>query len=73
MKKEYTLKGLDCANCAAKIETAVKRLEGVADASVTLMTATLKVEFTDEHADMLQRIRETAERLEPGIVLTEKE
>lgn len=73
MKKEYTLKGLDCANCAAKIETAVKRLEGVADASVTLMTATLKVEFTDEHADMLQRIRETAERLEPGIVVTEKE
>ncbi|MDR0273435.1 MAG: heavy-metal-associated domain-containing protein, partial [Clostridiales bacterium] len=47
MNKTYTLKGLDCANCAAKIENAVKSLDGVTSASVNLMTATLKIEVNE--------------------------
>ena len=42
MKKTFVLEDLDCANCAAKIENAVKELEHVISASVSFMTQKLK-------------------------------
>ena len=38
MKKTFKLIDLDCANCAAKMETAIKKLPGVTDACVSFMT-----------------------------------
>lgn len=46
MKKTYRIE-VDCANCAAKMEEAVKNTEGVADAVVSFMTQKMKVEFKD--------------------------
>ncbi len=46
MKKTYKIE-VDCANCAAKMEAAVKATEGVKDASLSFMTLKLKVEFED--------------------------
>ena len=37
MKKKFKLEDLDCANCAAKMEEAIKKIEGVNDASVSIM------------------------------------
>ena len=42
MKKTFKLIDLDCANCAAKMETAIKKLPGVADASVSFMKQVVK-------------------------------
>ena len=50
MKKIYDVE-VDCANCAAKMEEAVKSTEGVKDASLSFMTLKLKVEF-EEGADI---------------------
>lgn len=38
MKKKFKLQDLDCANCAAKMEEAIKKIDGVTDASVSFMT-----------------------------------
>ena len=46
MKKTYKV-DVDCANCAAKMEEAVKKTEGVKDATLSFMTINLKVEFED--------------------------
>lgn len=46
MKKTYKV-DVDCANCAAKMEEAVKNTEGVKDATLSFMTLKLKVEFED--------------------------
>ena len=51
MKKKFKLQDLDCANCAAKMEEAIKKIEGVADANVSFMTQKMNVEF-DEGADV---------------------
>lgn len=48
MKKTFVLEDLDCANCAAKIENAVKELENVISASVSFMTQKLVLEAPDE-------------------------
>lgn len=50
MKKIYKVE-VDCANCAAKMEEAVKATAGVKDASLSFMTLKLKVEF-EENADV---------------------
>ncbi len=49
MTKTYDVE-VDCANCAAKMEEAIKKTEGVKDASLSFMTLKLKVEF-EEGAD----------------------
>ena len=38
MKKKFKLQDLDCANCAAKMEEAIKKIDGVNDASMSFMT-----------------------------------
>ena len=50
MKKTYKVE-VDCANCAAKMEEAVKATKGVKYASLSFMTLKLKVEF-EEGADV---------------------
>jgi cation transport ATPase len=47
MKKTYKI-DVDCANCAAKMEEAAKKTEGVKDCVVNFMTLKMKVEFEDE-------------------------
>ena len=39
----YRVTGMDCASCAAKIETAVRRIEGVSDVAVSVTNGTLTV------------------------------
>ncbi len=51
MKKTFKLEDLDCANCAAKMEAAIKKLEGVTSASVSFMTQKLTIEADDDRFD----------------------
>ncbi|MGN0379670.1 MAG: cation transporter [Butyrivibrio sp.] len=46
MTKTYDIE-VDCANCAAKMEDAVKNTPGIKDATISFMTLKLKVEFED--------------------------
>ncbi|MCI8631754.1 MAG: heavy-metal-associated domain-containing protein [Firmicutes bacterium] len=46
MKKNFKLENLDCANCAAKMETAINKLEGVS-ANISFMTSRLTLEADD--------------------------
>ena len=46
MKKTYKI-DVDCANCAAKMEAAANKVDGVKEASVNFMTLKMKIEFED--------------------------
>lgn len=46
MKKTYQIE-VDCAACAQKMEDAAKKIQGVADATVSFMTQKMKVDFAD--------------------------
>ncbi len=48
MKKVYRMKDLDCANCAAKMEAAIRRIDGVSAATVSFMTQKMTIEAVDE-------------------------
>ena len=55
MKKKFKLQDLDCANCAAKMEEAIKKLDGVHDASVSFMTQKMMVDAEDEKFDEIMQ------------------
>lgn len=59
MKKTYSIE-VDCANCANKMELAARKVNGVADASISFMTLKMNVEFeegADEKATMKQVLK----------------
>ena len=51
MKKTFKLVDLDCANCAAKMENAIKKIDGVHDATVSFMTQKMTIEGDDARFD----------------------
>lgn len=51
MKKKFKLEDLDCANCAAKMEAAIKALPGVEDASVSFIAQKLTIVAPDDKMD----------------------
>ena len=51
MKKKFKLEDLDCANCAAKMEDGIKKIDGVTSASVSFMTQKLVIEADDDRFD----------------------
>lgn len=65
MQKKFKIE-VDCANCAAKIETAVKALPGVQRASVSFMTQKMLLEAEDERfEEILQQAVRAAKKIEP--------
>lgn len=66
MKKVYKLEDLDCANCAAKMENAVKKIDGVKFASVNFMALRLTVEADDAvFDDVMKRVVKVCRKTEP--------
>ncbi|MEM5768705.1 MAG: heavy-metal-associated domain-containing protein [Bacillota bacterium] len=55
MKQAFRLEGLCCANCAAKIERAVAKLDGVSSATVSIMTTKMVIEGEDTRFEEIVR------------------
>lgn len=53
MKKVFKLEGLDCANCAAKMERLIQKIDGVTSATISFMTQKLTLEGDDSRFDEL--------------------
>ncbi len=51
MKKTFELEDLDCAHCALKMEEAIKKIDGVKDASVNYLTQKMIIEADDDKFD----------------------
>ena len=55
MKKKFKLMDLDCANCAAKMEDAIKKLDGVNDATVSFMMQKMTIDADDARFERSSR------------------
>lgn len=66
MKKVYKLEDLDCANCAAKMERAIAKINGVASATVSFMSQRLSIEADDaKFDDIMKEVVKTCKKVEP--------
>ncbi len=70
MKKRYALTDLDCANCAAKMENAIKKIDGVKDATVSFMTQKMTIEADDARFDDIMReVVAVCKKVEPDCII----
>ena len=66
MKKKFNLEDLDCANCAAKMEAAIKEIPGVTNASVNFLAQKMTLEAPDDQFDeIVKRAVECIAKVEP--------
>lgn len=70
MRKAFKLQDLDCANCAAKMENAIKNIDGVKSATVSFMTQKLVLEADDDRFDaVLYEAERVCRKIEPDCVI----
>ena len=68
MKKTYILEELDCANCAAKIQENIKKINGVNDCSVTFMTKKMVIDADDDNFDRIMKdVKKAISKVEPDV------
>ena len=70
MKKTFALEELDCANCAAKLERAVAKIEGVRSVTVSFLTQKLTLEADDGQFDeIFEQVFKTFRKIEPDCAI----
>ena len=66
MKKTFKLIDLDCANCAAKMENNLRKIDGVADATVSFMAQKMTVEAADDRFEsIMDEVVKVCRKVEP--------
>lgn len=68
MKKKLKFEGLKCANCSAKIEDAINKLDGVNSARVSYLSEKVKFDLEDDIDldNLIEKANEIADKIEPG-------
>ena len=70
MKKVFRLKDLDCANCAAKMERGINKIDGVESATVSFMSQKLTIEAADDRFDsIMDEVVKVCKKIEPDCVI----
>ena len=66
MKKEFEMEDLDCANCAAKMEDAIRKIEGVTYVSISFMAQRMTIEADDAKFDaIMKQAQKAVKKVEP--------
>ena len=69
MKKVFKLRDLDCANCARKMEDAIRKIDGVQNASINLITERLSIEYEGDVERILHAAAAACKKIESDAVL----
>ena len=66
MKKVFQLEDLDCANCALKMEEAIRKIKGVTEISVSFLTQKMTIEAADDRFDeIMKQVIKVCRKVEP--------
>jgi copper chaperone CopZ len=68
MRKVFKLQDLDCANCAAKMEAAINKIDGVEKATMSFMTQKLTIVADDARFDaIMDEVERACAKVEPDM------
>ena len=72
MKKTFKIRGIDCANCAAQLENAINKIDGVQNASISFMAERMVLECDEQNAEeIMQKVKKLIKKEEPDATLEE--
>ncbi len=73
MKKSFSIKNIDCANCAAKIEERINKLDGVKEATLNFMMEKLTIEFSsfseEDALKVMKDVEKIVNKIEPDATI----
>jgi len=70
MKKRYVIEELCCANCAAKMEDGIRKIDGVNSVTINFLTQKLTLDAADNRFDsILNEAERIIKKIEPDCVL----
>ena len=74
MKRKFNLIDLDCANCAAKMENAASKIEGVNSVNFSFMTQKMTLDADEKRFDeILNEIIRVCKKVEPDCTIVVKQ
>ena len=72
MKSKFKIKELDCANCAAELERAIQKVDGVESATISFMAERMTLEIDEERKEeVIVKVNKVVKREEPDVTLKE--
>ena len=72
MKSKFKIKGLDCANCAAELERAIQKIDGIESANISFMTEKMEVEYNEAiKEEIIEKIKKVIKKEEPDVTIEE--
>ena len=72
MKSKFKIKGIDCANCAAELERAIQKVEGIENATISFMSERMELEYNEsEKAEVMERVKKVIKKEEPDVTIEE--
>ncbi|HIU51383.1 MAG TPA: cation transporter [Candidatus Merdicola faecigallinarum] len=72
MKSKFKIKGLDCANCAAELERAIQKIEGMNAVSISFMAERMEIEYEENHKEeIIKQLKKVVKREEPDVTIEE--
>ena len=69
MKFKYTVEGVDCPNCAAKLAAMMEKLDGVDSAKINFLSEKLTVESSLAETELLAALSKCAKAFDSGITI----
>lgn len=72
MKSTFKIKGIDCANCAAQLETTIQKIEGIKSASISFMTERMILELDEDNKEaIMEKVKKKIKKEEPDLKIEE--
>ncbi len=70
MKNKFKIKGLDCANCAAELERAIKKINGIENANINFLTQKMEIEYDQtREEEIIQNLKKVIKKEEPDVIV----
>ena len=70
MRKVFKMEDLECANCAAKMQDAISKIDGVNSVNISFMTQKLSIEIADENFDSVwKEVKKKAKKANPDVTI----
>lgn len=70
MNSKFKVNGLDCTNCAAELERAIQKIEGVESANISFITERMELKYDENNEDeIIKKVKKIIKREEPDVTI----
>ena len=70
MKIRFKIQGLDCANCAAELERALRKIEGIKNATISFMAERMELEYDENNEEeIIKKVKKVIKKEEPDVTI----